>query len=77
MGVDEELLNEMILFGSAAAGQMTEDSDIDPLVVAAYRARAGEVRGTWPRCDAPSLCCPCHPHLYPALHSLTRANHRI
>ncbi len=46
MGVDEELLNEIvrriltvarpdkiILFGSAATGQMTEDSDIDLLVV--------------------------------------------
>jgi predicted nucleotidyltransferase len=46
MGVDETLLNEVvrrvltvarpdriILFGSAAAGQMTKDSDIDLLVV--------------------------------------------
>ena len=46
MGVDETLLNEVvrrvltvarpdriILFGSAATGQMTEDSDIDLLVV--------------------------------------------
>src|SRR5580765_4800478 len=46
MGVDETLLNEIvrrvltvarpdriILFGSAATGQMTEDSDIDLLVV--------------------------------------------
>jgi len=46
MGVDETLLNEVvrrvltvarpdriILFGSAAAGQMTRDSDIDLLVV--------------------------------------------
>lgn len=46
MGVDEALLNEVvrrvltvarpdriILFGSAAAGQMTQDSDIDLLVV--------------------------------------------
>jgi uncharacterized protein len=46
MGVDETLLNEVvrrvltvarpdriILFGSAATGQMTEDSDLDLLVV--------------------------------------------
>ena len=46
MGVDESLLNEVvrrvltvarpdriILFGSAATGQMTEDSDLDLLVV--------------------------------------------
>jgi predicted nucleotidyltransferase len=62
MGVDETLLNEIvrrvlsvarpdriILFGSAAAGQMTKDSDIDLLVVepapANTHERRVEIRG--------------------------------
>jgi predicted nucleotidyltransferase len=53
MGVDETLLNEVvrrvltvarpdriILFGSAATGQMTQDSDIDLLVVEPEPANA-------------------------------------
>ena len=61
MGVDETLLNEIvqrvlsvarpdriILFGSAAAGHMTKDSDIDLLVVepspANTRERSVEIR---------------------------------
>jgi predicted nucleotidyltransferase len=61
MGVDESLLNEIvhrvlsvarpdriILFGSAAAGNMTKDSDIDLLVVepapANTRERSVEIR---------------------------------
>jgi predicted nucleotidyltransferase len=62
MGVDETLLNEIvrrvlsvarpdriILFGSAAAGQMTKDSDLDLLVVEPVLAnthdRSVEIRG--------------------------------
>src|ERR1039457_3812404 len=62
MGVDETLLNEIvrrvlsvarpdriILFGSAAAGRMTKDSDIDLLVVepapANTHERRVEIRG--------------------------------
>ena len=57
MGVDETLLNEIvrrvlsvarpdriILFGSAATGQMTRDSDIDLLVVEPALANAHERR---------------------------------
>jgi len=61
MGVDEALLDEIvrrvlsvarpdriILFGSAAAGQMTKDSDIDLLIVEAgpanTRERSVEIR---------------------------------
>ena len=55
MGVDETLLHEIvrrvlsvahpdriILFGSAATGQMTKDSDIDLLVVEPAPANTGE-----------------------------------
>ena len=57
MGVDETLLNEVvrrvltvarpdriILFGSAATGQMTNDSDIDLLVVEPALSNAHERR---------------------------------
>ena len=57
MGVDETLLNEIvrrvlsvarpdriILFGSAATGQMTRDSDIDLLVVEPALANTHERR---------------------------------
>ena len=57
MNVDETLLNEVvrcvltvarpdriILFGSAASGQMTEDSDIDLLVVEPVLANTHERR---------------------------------
>jgi predicted nucleotidyltransferase len=57
MGVDETLLNEIvrrvlsvahpdriILFGSAATGQMTKDSDIDLLVVEPALANTHERR---------------------------------
>lgn len=57
MGVDETLLNEIvrrvlsvarpdriILFGSAAAGQMTTDSDLDLLVVEPVLANTHERR---------------------------------
>src|ERR1700722_14094699 len=55
MGVDETLVHEIvrrilsvahpdkiILFGSAATGQMTEDSDIDLLVIEPAPANTGE-----------------------------------
>jgi predicted nucleotidyltransferase len=58
MGVAETLLNEIvrrvlsvarpdriILFGSAAAGQMTKDSDLDLLVVEPVLANTREERG--------------------------------
>ena len=57
MGVDETLLNEVvrrvltvarpdriILFGSAATGQMTKDSDIDLLIVEPTSANTHERR---------------------------------
>jgi hypothetical protein len=57
MGVDETLLNEVvrriltvarpdriILFGSAATGQMTKDSDIDLLVMESAPANTHERR---------------------------------
>src|ERR1022692_4400501 len=57
MGVDETLLNEIvrrvlsvarpdriILFGSAATGQMTKDSDIDLLIVEPTSANTHERR---------------------------------
>jgi predicted nucleotidyltransferase len=60
MGVDETLLNEVvrrvltvarpdriILFGSAATGQMTKDSDIDLLIVERTLTR-GELRFATP-----------------------------
>jgi predicted nucleotidyltransferase len=57
MGIDDNLTREIvrrilgvvrpdriILFGSAAAGEMTRDSDIDLLVVAPSPANTGEER---------------------------------
>ena len=65
MGIDEQLVGQIvqrilgvtrpdriILFGSAASGRMTRDSDIDVLVVTSSMANVAQVRARIDECLA-------------------------